>query len=166
MSEPAFRYVDTSRTTVSRSLPGGAIETCQAGAEAHRRWLDAGNETMEPLITAALVTAERDRRTRLGHTVSLSSGKTFTVQTRDEVDFRNISGLGTVGIVRQSAGNTTAIVFRDADDVDQTLTPAEAIEMAMKVAGKVDAIYKASWALKDMPAIPADFADDQHWPAS
>ena len=92
-------------------------------------------------------------------------GKTFTVQTRDGRDFRNINGLGAVGLARQMSGDETVTKFRDADNVDQSLKPAELIEMGLKIAGAVDAIYKARWALKAMKPIPSDFAANSYWPA-
>jgi len=109
------------------------------------------------------VGAERDRRIALGCPVNLSTGKSFTMQTRPG-DIQNIQALVTLAQVRQAQGDTTAITFRDAGNEDQSLTPAEMIEAGMLAFAHVDAHYKAAWTLKDTDPIPADYDADAHWP--
>lgn len=140
--------------------PGATVEQRQAAAA-----VISGFDPERRLAEDA-IGAERDRRIAAGHRIALSTGKSFTVQTRDERDFRNIQGLSSVGVVRQAKGDAATITFRDADNEDHSMTPAEVIEMGLRVAAAVDAIYKASWALKDMTRIPADFSDDKHWPVA
>lgn len=106
---------------------------------------------------------ERDRRIALGVTVALSSGVTFGVQTRDDVDFRNVTGLSSAALAYTALGQTPMIVFRDAANVDHNLTPALVLEMGLKVIGAVQALYAKSWALKALSPIPADYASDGHW---
>jgi hypothetical protein len=55
--------------------------------------------------------------------------------------------------------------FRDRDNENHTLSAAQVIDLAEQALAKVTAIREASWALKDMDPIPADFADDKYWPA-
>lgn len=110
------------------------------------------------------INAERDRRISLGATVSLTSGKSFTVQMRDQRDWRNTNGLGSAGIARIIAGdNSTPVTFRDADNNEHSLTPPELVEMGLQVAARVDAIYNSSWAIKAMSPIPEDFTEDKYW---
>jgi hypothetical protein len=107
----------------------------------------------------ARVDAERDRRIAEGVAVSLSTGKTFTMQTRPG-DIQSIQALVTVAQVQWAR----QITFRDTDNNDQEMTPDEMIEAGMAAFAHVDAHYKAGWALKDTDPIPADYADDAHWP--
>ena len=58
---------------------------------------------------------------------------------------------------------TTAISFRDDANNMHALTPAQVVELWEKAAGYISAVYAASWTLKD-GTIPADYADDRHWP--
>lgn len=55
------------------------------------------------------------------------------------------------------------MTFRDADNIDHELTAAQVIEMGVQAAQAVDAIYKASWAIKAMEPIPVDFRQDSYW---
>ena len=43
------------------------------------------------------------------------------------------------------------------------LTPAQILAIWQQSAAYVSALYAASWALKAMQPIPADFAADHHW---
>jgi hypothetical protein len=76
----------------------------------------------------------------------------------------NISDSAQLALVKKAAGDETPITFRDAANVDQVLSNDEMIAAAVQIAAQVDALYKASWALKDADPIPADYADDRHWP--
>jgi hypothetical protein len=117
-----------------------------------------------PVDASAGVDLELARRIALGVTVTLSTGKTIPVQTRDDTDFRNINGLSTCGLALQGQGSTQTTVFRDANNQSWTLAPAELVEMGLKVLAGVQAIYAKSWALKAMSPIPADYAtNDSYW---
>lgn len=117
-----------------------------------------------PPPTSSDVSSERDRRIALGSTITISDNRTFTVQTRNETDFRNLNGLVSKAIVMTMMGDSGTLVFRDADNTDQTLTAAQMIEVGSLVAAKVDAIYKASWTIKGLDPIPSDYADNARWP--
>lgn len=169
-----------------RVVDGVVVNRVQFGDEIPADWPDrdayvASNEAQigwsydgltfsppapQPVTPTSLdIDRERERRIALGVTVSLSTGKSFTVQTRDERDWRNVNGLGTAGLALQVAGDTTTLTpFRDAANVEQQLTPAELVEMGLKVMQHAKAIYTASWALKAMSPIPSDYADDSYWP--
>jgi len=121
--------------------------------------------TLEDVIVARHdVNRERERRIAAGAPVALSTGKTFTVQTREGRDFRNVQALVTLAQIRAANGVDDTVTFRDADNVDRTLTPGEVVEMGLQVTAHVDAHYKAAWRLKDRDPIPKDFDADEHWP--
>jgi hypothetical protein len=109
------------------------------------------------------VDAERDRRIAQGVTITLADGTVIPVQTRDDVDFRNLNGLSTAGLALQLQGSTQMTVFRDAENNGHSLTPAQLVELGMKVAAAIQAVYARSWALKGMSPIPDDYAADKYW---
>lgn len=117
-----------------------------------------------PPVSAEQINTERDRRIALGAEVTVGD-VTFSVQTRDDKDFRNINGLATKGVVLSMQGDAeTTVSFRDADNEERLLNGEGLISMADQVAQHVSAIYAASWALKAMTPIPADYAADSYWP--
>src|SRR5262249_52419118 len=101
-----------------------------------------------------------------GVTVLLSTGKTFLVQTRNELDWRNINGLTSdaIATIALAGDTTTETSFRDADNDEQLLTAPEIVEMGQQVDARVKAIYAASWAIKALDPIPQDYAADKRWP--
>lgn len=116
------------------------------------------------VIMRRLVNEERDRRIVQGQSVDVSGVGVFTMDTRNEADFRNLNGLalkGTLLMIAADAVTTTEV--RDSADQSHYLTGAQLISMAEQVAAKVSAIYAASWALKAMDPIPSDYADDSYW---
>ena len=127
--------------------------------------------TVEPLLAAkqvavkhAQISAERTRRIALGTMATVTGIGSFLVDTRDEVDFRNINGLTAKGIVLSMSGDTTTTVtFRDANNVDRVMNGAQLIEFGASIGNVVDVLYKKSWALKAMDPIPDDITDDQYW---
>lgn len=136
-------------------------------AEIGGTWSEADGFTRKAVesvpVSKSDVEEERDRRISAGHMVALSTGKVFKVQTRDARDWRNVNGLGAVGLAKKASGDTTTTTFRDADNQEHDLSPTELIEMGLQIAAKVDAIYNASWVLKDQTPIPANFKDDKYW---
>lgn len=117
-----------------------------------------------PAASTADVNRERDRRVFAGTTVVLTGYGPVPLQGRDQ-DQTNLLGLVTAASLRIAAGDSvTTTKFRDAANVDHDLTPSQIIEMWSKGSGWISAVYQASWAIKAMDPIPADFADDTRWP--
>jgi hypothetical protein len=68
--------------------------------------------------------------------------------------------------MRLAAGdNETLTTFRDGENVDHELTPAQLLSLRQQSAEYVSALYAATWALKAMAPIPADYASDEYWPS-
>tara|TARA_R110002020_G_scaffold95937_11_gene230139 strand:+ start:350 stop:757 length:408 start_codon:yes stop_codon:yes gene_type:complete len=110
------------------------------------------------------VTAERDRRLNAGTVVTVTGYGDIAVQGR-ATDQINLIALGDTARDLQAAGVTAAVIpFRDGYDVIHQLTPSQMAEAVQKGKQAASAIYAAAWALKDAATVPADFADDQHWP--
>lgn len=104
------------------------------------------------------INAERTRRIVAGKIVD-----GIRVTGRDE-DARNLTNLALGAQLRLAAGDTeTLTTFRDGDNVDHELTPPQIMSLWQQSSEYVSALYAASWALKALDPIPADFADDSHW---
>ncbi|OHV85983.1 hypothetical protein LCM4579_00105 [Ensifer sp. LCM 4579] len=116
---------------------------------------------MPPPPTGEDVNAERQRR--------IIDGAVFNgihVTGRDE-DIMNLTNLALAAQVRIAGGDTTTLTtYRDGGNVDHDLTPAEVLGLWQQASARVSAIYAASWALKAMEPIPADYANDSYWGAT
>lgn len=111
----------------------------------------------------ASINQERDRRVAQPKAVSLSTGKAFSVDMANG-GRENIGDLVTLAMVQKSsAGETPLISFRDASNVDQSLTNDEMIEVGVQVAAQVQQIHLKARALKDMDPIPEDYYLDSYW---
>lgn len=110
------------------------------------------------------VNAERERRIAAGTTVPVPGTAGIPVQGREQ-DVRNLLGLGMAALARMSQGdNVTLTPFRDATNAMHDLTPPQVFALWHLSAMYASAVYQASWAIKAMTPIPADFADDSYWP--
>jgi len=122
-------------------------------------------ELEDVVITDDDVNAERTRRLGLPLPVTVTGIGTFAVDMTDQ-SRANITGLTVLAQLRLAQGDTGIMTsFRDADNVDHDITPAQAIEMGVQAAEHVDVLYKASWAIKALTPVPLDFADDAYWTA-
>ena len=115
--------------------------------------------------TRADVNEERDRRIALGCVVTLSTGKVIPIQGRPQ-DQTNLLGLVTLAQMRVQTDSTTPTTFRDRDNNDHSLTPAEIIELWQHGVAYFELVMQAAWALKDADPTLDDYHDDMHWPAA
>lgn len=97
---------------------------------------------------SADVNRTRDEMIARGAPITIGESS-LTAQTRDERDFRNITGLVTAAILAQAAGSSATMPFRDADDAVWDLAPAEVILLGTQAMAWVQAHYQAAWAHKD-----------------
>lgn len=114
-----------------------------------------------PAPTSADVDAERERRRYLPLSVTLGES-TFAINM-DATAQANLQGLSTVGLYLTSSGSAQMTPFRDYDNQSHDLAPVDLVSLGLQVAAHIQALYTASWALKAMSPIPADYADDSHW---
>ena len=127
-------------------------------------WTTAGGfvAPAEPTIEdlRALRRAEIDRR----RDAAIAAGVAFAfpdgagmIDTRNEVDFRNIQGVASAGVILQAQGDTTTtIAFRDAANVTHALHAADAVALGLAVQGRVAAVYAVAWGHKDAVAALAE----------
>lgn len=130
--------------------------------QASRRW---NGETLENYLapaaqpTGVQVNAERQRRIAVGKVID------GVHVTGSDEDARNLMSLALGAQMRIAAGDTeTLTVFRDGDNVDHDLTPMQLLSLWQQSSAYVSALYEASWVLKALDQIPADYAGDSHWP--
>lgn len=110
------------------------------------------------------VNAERDRRIAAGKVVDVPGLGPIAMQGRMQ-DMQNLLALFNAANLRKAGGDTSAgIVFRDADNVVHQMTSDQMIALYVMGATWVEAVYDASWRMKDGGDVPADFTDDRHWP--
>jgi len=110
-------------------------------------------------ITNDDINRERARRIVAGKVID-----GVYVTGRDE-DARNLTNLMLAAQQRITTGISTPTTYRDGNNVDHPLSPAEIVSLWQQSAAYVEALYAASWALKALDPIPADYTTDQHWPA-
>lgn len=96
---------------------------------------------------SADVNRTRDEMISRGAAITIGES-VLTAQTRDERDFRNITGLVTAAILAQAGGSSATMPFRDADDTVWDLAPAEVILLGTQAMAWVQAHYQAAWAHK------------------
>ena len=122
-------------------------------------------EPVKELTLKEKVDAERDRRIALGQTVTLSDGRTIKVQTKTEDDFMALDRLQNKALAYSLMQKPDVkMSLRDADNQMHELTASQMIELRELVDWEVQAIYEASWQLKDLSPIPENFADEKFWP--
>jgi len=115
-------------------------------------------------ILSDKVNKERRRRLEVGSVITVTGYGDIPVQGRDQ-DQITILALELSAKSMKDAGITTAsIPFRDRDNGSHMLTPDQCLELMSKAKQHAQAIYVASWNLKDMAGIPKDYTNDKWWP--
>lgn len=110
-------------------------------------------------VSSGQVNLERQRRIAVGKVID------GVHVTGSDEDARNLMSLALGAQMRLAAGDTeTVTTFRDGGNFDHDLTPAQLLSLWQQSAAYVSDLYAASWALKAMEPIPADYANDSYWP--
>ena len=139
--------------TILKSSPTG-IETITVDDV---EWAAQNQQPLDTLYDSKRqsINAERDRRLYPGPL----STSIATVDLRSARDESNLTHIRTVARERQTAGDTTPIPCRDADNQTQMLSPAEVIAMTDEALGYGQQVYATSWQLKDQ--LQAIYDDEQ-----
>jgi len=112
-------------------------------------------------ISNFAVNIERDRRISLPKSVTIN-GTTFNVDHSDSARV-NLNFLYTAALARNSLGDSTTTLFRDADNVVRTLSPIDIINMNVQIDTTIQALHASSRALKQMNPIPKDYEINSYW---
>jgi len=105
-------------------------------------------------VDPSAINVERARRIAAGRTIN-----NMPMQLRDE-DIRNLQSLA----FNASLFMDEITEFRDANNKSHQLGAPEILSLWEGTHAYISDVYKASWALKAMEPVPADFADDKYWP--
>lgn len=125
-----------------------------------QRFVNGALVPYEAVVTSAQVNAERQRRIVAGKVID------GVHVTGTDDDARNLMSLALGAQMRLATGdNETLTTFRDGGNIDHDLTPAQLLSLWQQSASYVSDLYAASWALKAMEPIPADFTNDSYWPS-
>lgn len=164
-----FKVEAKSKPQVSydKNLIEGTPELDQVTNKWVQTWdtIDATSEEIALRIELLKynVNSERDRKISEPKLINLGNGRTFTVDMANG-GRENIGDLVTLAIVQKSSGASgTTISFRDASNIDQTLTNDEMIEVGVQVAIQVQQIHLKARAIKEMTPIPEDYYDNKYW---
>ena len=95
------------------------------------------------------VDAIRTQKRFTDFSVTLDASTTVLVNARNELDYSNINGIATSGLILQSQNSTATIGYRDGNNTSYALTALQAITLGSQVLAHVSAIYANSWSLKD-----------------
>lgn len=169
--EDLWADADLNAIGLYRPLPAGAVPPNHDHVRTDLQFVDGVlryvHVTTPRVFTKYDVNKERDRRFVLGAVFPTSLGKEVWLQG-DTVSRTNLQGLAWAADQRVKAGDlTTTEIYRDGGNVDHALAPPEVIELMALGSRWISETYHAAVALKDAPdGIPADFADDIHWPAN
>jgi hypothetical protein len=201
-AEDAYWFVAGDTTQVWSSARVAYVPTTDT---AYLAWLAAGNTTIEvisedelsktlndiglghlaPIVSAAAVDRERDRRNNQGQFLTLKTGKVLAIATATREDFDNINysadaALSLIARTEPGIADTPVglfyasfapraptpglMTFRDFYRQPQQVTYHEMAEIQVWVTDNIVQVNKASHALKDMDPIPRDYTDDKYWP--
>lgn len=157
------------------AIPSDAVEITDAQwqeflAHPHLRKWDGSKVVVydppAPVPTKTDVDREREHRIVAGKTFTIAGAGDIPVTGRPE-DQVTLLALKDTARGLKAAGVTDAIIpYRDGANTDHLLTADQVISLTDQGKAYVTKLYQASWTLKAMDPIPADFADDSHWPAT
>jgi len=117
----------------------------------------------EQAFQARAVNQERDRRLYAGCTINVTGYGDVHI-SGTPTDMTYFLGLRQKAEDLIAAGSSTLITVRDFNNQNHDLTPEQMVELQKKGADYVQAVFDASWSLKDNPPIPENFTDDSYWP--
>ncbi|UUA73107.1 DUF4376 domain-containing protein [Cellvibrio sp. QJXJ] len=144
----------------------GLFTTVLLGATTFRRPRFVNGEWIDdnPVTEAELLGDAKNRKLAEISVVqkqALASGVAFefmpdtedVVQTRDDRDLINISGVATNAMILKQAGIDGAVIeFRAESNTSYMLTPEQAIALGVAVAEHSKVVYAKAWQLKDQIA--------------
>lgn len=84
------------------------------------------------------------------------TGLPGTVQLRNSLDVRNVSGLGSAAHALMTLGNTNPLSFTDGENVVHSLAPSEMLNMTLAVQAFISELYVKARAKKDELAASSD----------
>lgn len=151
---------------VISAYPEGTIEVPLRPLGNYEWDIDASEwvEAQQPVPSSDQVIAERDRRINEGTTINVPGIGDIPVSGSPVVQ-ADLTSLAQAAQIAIAAGNPEAMFpFRDRANTTHALTPEQVVSLFMSGVDWLASVRAAAWALIDADPIPADFADDRHWP--
>lgn len=122
----------------------------------------------EPVVTTAMVNAERDRRIAAGFWFA---GTSYDFDDRAKMNISGAAQLAFMAIVAGAQaddlfwnGGLSPFAWISADNSLATMDAPTVVEFGRAAAQHEQAHIFAARALKDLDPIPLDFRDDSYWP--
>lgn len=121
------------------------------------KWVHTLEDYVAPEVTSDDVNDERTRRIEQGSLFTVTGiAQQIRVTGRPE-DMDTLLALVVTAQLRISQNDNTVTQYRDGNNVDHMLSPAQIIELWGQSMAWVERVYKASWDIKAMSPIPADY---------
>lgn len=121
------------------------------------KWVHILDDYVAPEVTGDDVNDERTRRIEQGSLFTVTGiTQQIRVTGRPE-DMDTLLALVVTAQLRLSQNDNTITQYRDGNNVDHMMSPAQIIELWSQSMAWVERVYKASWDIKAIDPIPADY---------
>lgn len=120
------------------------------------------------VITKSDINNERNRKLEKKYAVKLTDTVIVNVNMNQE-SLTNLHQLATMAQILISKNDDRTTTYRDADNVNHSLTPSDLIEVFLAVNLQIQSLYEACWLIKDDADLPANLKllkQDPRWPAA
>lgn len=121
------------------------------------KWVHTLEDYVVPEVTSDDVNAERTKRIEQGSLFTVTGITPQIRVTGRPEDMDTLLALVVTAQLRISQSDTTVTQYRDGNNVDHMLSPAQIIELWSQSMAWVERVYKASWDIKAMSPIPTDY---------
>ena len=118
------------------------------------------------LALGEAVKAHRDALVAVGAPIDIGGGKAISMDLRNPEDWRNVQALYSRAETAAREGESISLRVRDSDNSEHLISVDQMIALGKAIYAGIDAIYRASWAVKvdinagtltDAAEIPAAF---------
>lgn len=157
------------RSIVETAIPDGKVSTgwtleYDAEAGTVTRVHTLADAPPPPAPAQADVWVERERRLALGFDYDFGDARGVHRIGTTEADMRGWDEVTKIAQARHALGQTAPIQIV-TDTAPVQITPLEWFAILNAASGFRQPVWHASFLLQAMDPIPADFRDDQYWPA-
>jgi hypothetical protein len=114
--------------------------------------------------TAEAVDAEHDRRAIHGRSFAVPGIGAVPLEGTERTQLVLLALKDSARDLRDAGVTAPLLLFTDRDGTDHMMTAAQMIDLVNAGKAWMQKVHAAKRDLKAMDPIPADFADDRHWP--
>jgi len=120
--------------------------------------------TYDAALAAESVNAEHDRRALLGRAFPVEGVGDVPLEGSEKTQVVLLALKDTARDLRDAGVTAALLMFTDRDGTDRRMNAVQMIALVNAGKAWMQQVHEAKRALKEMDPIPADFADDRHWP--